>query len=163
MLSFKGQKPRYQGTIVAFRTIATNEGIHGLWRGVGPTVKRAAITTGTQIPSYDHLKHILMNYGIMSEGLRLHMVSSMGAGLAVALVSSPVDVVKTRIMNQKVVCNNGTLYSGAIECLIKTWKTEGFLGLYKGFVPNWLRAGPQTMITFCIYEQLRKKFDIKPI
>ena len=99
----------------------------------------------------------------MSEGLRLHVVSSMGAGLAVALVSSPVDVVKTRIMNQKVVDKNGTLYSSAFECLYKTLRTEGIMGLYKGFLPNWLRAGPQTMITFCIFEQLRKMFDIAPV
>lgn len=163
MFTLKGQKPRYQGTLAAFRTIVENEGIHGLWRGVGPTVKRAAIVTGTQIPAYDHFKHTLINYKIMSEGFRLHMVSAMGAGLAVALVSSPVDVVKTRIMNQKVVGKNGTLYRGAVECLVKTVKTEGIFGLYKGFLPNWLRAGPQTLITFCIFEQLRKIFDISPV
>lgn len=158
-----GEQPRYPSTFSAFKTIAAKEGVKGLWRGVGATVKRAAIVTGTQIPSYDHLKHSLLNYGLMSEGLRLHMVSSMGAGLAVALVSSPVDVIKTRLMNQKVVDKNGTLYRSAFECLGKTLRTEGLTGLYKGLLPNWLRAGPQTMITFCIFEQLRKIFDIAPV
>ena len=158
-----GDQPRYHSTFAAFRSIAANEGIKGLWRGVGATVKRAAVVTGTQIPSYDHFKHSLLNYGVMSEGMPLHMVSSMGAGLAVALVSSPVDVVKTRVMNQKVEGKNGTLYRSAIECLVKTLRTEGLMGLYKGFLPNWMRLGPHTMITFCIFEQLRKLFDINPV
>ena len=116
------------------------------------------------IKQYFFLKSSLFAYIERSKtSFRLHMVSAMGAGLAVALVSSPVDVVKTRIMNQKVVGKNGTLYRGAVECLVKTVKTEGIFGLYKGFLPNWLRAGPQTLITFCIFEQLRKIFDISPV
>jgi hypothetical protein len=30
--------------------------------------------------------------------------------------------------------------------LLQTLKTEGLFGLYKGFVPNWLRIGPHTII-----------------
>jgi hypothetical protein len=37
----------------------------------------------------------------MKEGPALHIVSSMVAGFMAALTTSPVDVVKTRIMNQK--------------------------------------------------------------
>ena len=140
-----------------------HEGVKGLWRGAGATIKRAAVVSGTQIPSYDHIKHSLLNYGVMYEGLQLHMVSSMGAGLAVALISSPVDVVKTRVMNQKILDKHGTKYRSAFECFFKTLRTEGLPGLYKGFLPNWLRLGPHTMITLCIYEQLRKAFHIAPV
>ena len=37
----------------------------------------------------------------MKEGPVLHIVSSMVAGFMAALTTSPIDVVKTRIMNQK--------------------------------------------------------------
>ena len=55
----------------------------------------------SQIPSYDHTKHTVLNTGWMKEGPALHIVSSMVAGFMAALTTSPVDVVKTRIMNQK--------------------------------------------------------------
>ena len=54
-----------------------------------------------QIPAYDHVKHTLLGWGWMKEGVQLHVVSSMIAGFMTALTTSPVDVVKTRVMNQK--------------------------------------------------------------
>eukprot|EP00795_Rhopilema_esculentum_P009542 gene9542-17288_t len=159
-----GQTPRYKSTFDAFAQISRKEGVRGLWRGVGPTVQRAAIITASQIPSYDHTKHALLNNKVMHEGLRLHFVSSMVAGLVCAIVTSPVDVIKTRIMNQKIMAKeNGLLYKSTLDCLYKTLKFEGILGLYKGFIPNWMRIGPHTIITFLIFEQLRKIAGLKPL
>ena len=161
---FLGQTPRYKSTFDAFVKISRKEGVRGLWRGVGPTVQRAAIITASQIPSYDHTKHALLNNKVMHEGLRLHFVSSMVAGLVCAIVTSPVDVIKTRIMNQKIMAKeNGLLYKSTLDCLYKTVKFEGILGLYKGFIPNWMRIGPHTIITFLIFEQLRRFAGLKPL
>ena len=158
-----GQGPRYKGAFDAFIRISQQEGVRGLWRGVGPTVQRAAIITAAQIPSYDHTKHTLLNRKIMHEGIRLHLVASMLAGLVCATVTSPVDVIKTRIMNQSIMGNGGKLYTSTFDCLIKTIRTEGLFGLYKGFIPNWLRIGPHTIITFLIFEQLRLFAGLKPL
>ncbi|KAJ8301792.1 hypothetical protein KUTeg_020779 [Tegillarca granosa] len=156
-----------------------HEGIKGLYTGVGPTVKRAAVLTATQIPCYDHTKHTLLNHELMKEGAPLHVVSSMVAGFITALSTSPIDVVKTRIMNQKsgqlkygltdniplFSLSTGTAnkkYTSAFDCFYKTIAQEGPLGLYKGFNPNWLRIGPHTVIMFFIFEQLRVLIGMDP-
>ncbi|ESP05616.1 hypothetical protein LOTGIDRAFT_208602 [Lottia gigantea] len=157
-----GESLRYPSMRAAFKEIFQKEGIRGLYVGVGPTVKRAAILTATQIPAYDHTKHTLLNSGLMVEGPKLHIVSSMVAGLATALTTSPVDVVKTRIMNQHSTGGQKT-YTSAFDCFFKTIKTEGPLGLYKGFIPNWMRIGPHTIVTFFIFEQLRKGIGMRPV
>ena len=54
-----------------------------------------------QIPAYDHTKHTILNAGWLEEGVPLHVVSSMVAGLMTAFTTSPIDVIKTRMMNQK--------------------------------------------------------------
>lgn len=59
------------------------------------------MTIFRQIPSYDHAKHTILNAELMKEGPALHVISSMIAGFMTALTTSPVDVIKTRIMNQK--------------------------------------------------------------
>lgn len=89
--------------------------------------------------------------------------SSTGAGLAGALASNPIDVVKTRLMNQKKLklTPGGTIgapaiYTSSFHCLVQTYRTEGFLALYKGFIPNWMRLGPWNVIFFIIFEQLKK-------
>ncbi|XP_033746008.1 mitochondrial substrate carrier family protein ucpB-like [Pecten maximus] len=155
-----GETSRYRSTFSAFAEIIRENGMRGLYVGVGPTVKRAAILTATQVPTYDHTKHTILNAGWMTEGAPLHVVSSMVAGFMTALTTSPVDVVKTRVMNQQ---QNNKMYKSAFDCFFKTLRSEGLHGLYKGFIPNWMRIGPHTTIAFFIFEQLRSIVGIDPI
>ena len=61
--------------------IGRDEGVlKGLWRGVGPNVVRATVTTAAQISSYDHSKHFMLEMGWFEEGPRLHFISSVVAG-----------------------------------------------------------------------------------
>ena len=53
-----------------------------------------------QVASYDHAKHLFLNYGIMEEGWPLHVTSSLIAGFFCAAFSAPFDNVKSRVMNQ---------------------------------------------------------------
>jgi hypothetical protein len=41
-------------------------------------------------------------------------------------------------------------------------RAEGLRGLYKGFIPNWIRIGPHTIITFLVYERLRLWSGLRP-
>ena len=86
------------------------------------------------------------------------------AGFVCATTTSPVDLVKARYMNQKFdVFGKGALYNSMWDCLSKTIANEGFRGLYKGWLPNWLRIGPHTIITFVVLEQLRRIAGIAPV
>ncbi|KAH8951355.1 hypothetical protein BDL97_09G023400 [Sphagnum fallax] len=155
---------KYKGPFQAFGSIARTEGLHGLFRGVGPTMQRAAILNAAQIPSYDHTKYALLDSGWMQEGIACHFVSSMTAGLVTAIVMSPIDLIKTRIMQQGVRTGGaGVLYSSTLDCFWKTLRSEGPRGLYKGFIPVWMRIGPHTVITFFFYEQFRRALRIKPV
>ncbi|KAI8897358.1 mitochondrial carrier domain-containing protein [Globomyces pollinis-pini] len=146
------------------RDIVSKEGIPGLYRGVGPTTQRAIIVTAAQLSSYDHSKRLLIDAGHFHEGIMVHFASSMIAGFVCATASSPVDVVKSRYMNQKFTPEGkGLLYSSSYDCMIKTVKAEGPIGLFKGWLPSWLRLGPHTIITFIVLEQLRKVSGVKPM
>jgi hypothetical protein len=46
-----------------------------------------------------------------------------------------------------------------IDCFGKTLKSEGFMALYKGFLPTWSRLGPRGVIIFMTMEFLKKNFD----
>ncbi|PRP79358.1 mitochondrial substrate carrier family protein ucpB-like, partial [Planoprotostelium fungivorum] len=133
---------RYNGLTDAFISIARTEGLKGLWRGWGPTVQRAAIVNAAELSTYDHFKHFLIQKRIVSgDTFSTHLLASLAAGFVATLFSNPIDVMKTRIMNQKVV-NGVPVYTGVVDCLTKTIRSEGFLALYKGFIPNYARLGP---------------------
>ena len=67
---------------------------------MGPTVIRAILLNATKLATYDHIKHTLINFHILPDGYMCHFVSSICAGICIAIVTAPVDIVKTRIMNQ---------------------------------------------------------------
>ncbi|KAF6034843.1 hypothetical protein EB796_006849 [Bugula neritina] len=120
---------RYTGVVSAFREILQTEGVRGLWTGCTPTVCRAMILTATQIPTYDHMKHTLLNHQLMEEGVPLHIVSSMVAGLMCAITTSPVDTIKTRIMNQHKIGGKGLKYNSPLDAARQCLKAEGLKGV----------------------------------
>ncbi|EAX11802.1 solute carrier family 25 member 14 [Homo sapiens] len=128
----------------------------GSLEGVVPTAQRAAIVVGVELPVYDITKKHLILSGMMGDTILTHFVSSFTCGLAGALASNPVDVVRTRMMNQRAIVGHVDLYKGTVDGILKMWKHEGFFALYKGFWPNWLRLGPWNIIFFITYEQLKR-------
>jgi len=165
----KVNTPRYKNTYDAFSTIWQKEGIRGWYKGIVPTTQRAFILSAFFMPSYDHIKHLLIEYHVVKEDNFLtQIIAGMSAGIIVATVTSPIDVVKTRIMNQKAALEKGKpapgpLYKGSWDCIVRTFKAEGFRGFYKGYLPNVMRLGPHTLLSFVTYEQLRKLFGIRPM
>uniref|UniRef100_A0A8B9D619 Solute carrier family 25 member 14 n=1 Tax=Anser cygnoides TaxID=8845 RepID=A0A8B9D619_ANSCY len=146
-IRMQAQGSLFQGGMIgSFIDIYQQEGTRGLWRGVVPTAQRAAIVVGVELPVYDITKKHLILSGLMGDTIFAHFISSFTCGLAGAIASNPVDVVRTRMMNQRAIVGSVELYKGTLDGLVKTWKSEGFFALYKGFWPNWLRLGPWNII-----------------
>ncbi|XP_067007359.1 mitochondrial uncoupling protein Bmcp isoform X2 [Anabrus simplex] len=157
VLGDQGQR----GLIGSFQDVYRHEGLGGLWRGVGPTAQRAAIIAAVELPVYDLCKHHLM--GTFGNHISNHFISSFIASLGSAVASTPVDVIRTRLMNQRKLKSTVTgsslrIYSGSIDCLVHTVKNEGVMALYKGFIPTWFRMGPWNIIFFITYEQLKQLY-----
>ena len=92
-----------------------------------PNIARNAIVNCSELVSYDLIKEAILKYQLLSDNMPCHFVSAFGAGFVTTVIASPVDVVKTRIMNSA----PGT-YSGVINCAVVMGKKEGFKAFYKG-------------------------------
>jgi solute carrier family 25 uncoupling protein 27 len=77
------------------------------------------------------------------------------AGLTAAIMGTPADVVKTRVMNQPTKNGVGIYYKNSFDCLQKTVNNEGFWALYKGFLPIWMRLGPWSLTFWVTFEWIR--------
>ncbi|XP_020784146.1 dicarboxylate carrier SLC25A8-like isoform X2 [Boleophthalmus pectinirostris] len=122
-----GAVKRYDSTISAYKTIARDEGIRGLWK-VYCTVCKC-----------------------LSDNMPCHFTAAFAAGFCTTIVASPVDVVKTRYMNSVL-----GQYTGAINCALTMLLKEGPTAFYKGFVPAFLRLGSWNIVMFVSYEQIKK-------
>ncbi|CAL1285935.1 unnamed protein product [Larinioides sclopetarius] len=148
-----GVAPRYVGTMNAYRTIAVEEGMKGLWKGTLPNVTRNAIVNAAELVCYDLIKEFILNRRLMSDNVPCHFTSAFAAGFCATVVASPVDVVKTRFMNS----HHGQ-YAGAVDCALKMFKEGGLTSFYKGFMPSFMRLGSWNICMFVAFEQLKRLF-----
>uniref|UniRef100_A0A4W4HTZ5 Mitochondrial uncoupling protein 4 n=2 Tax=Electrophorus electricus TaxID=8005 RepID=A0A4W4HTZ5_ELEEL len=157
----EGQPPRVRGVHHAFIKIASEGGLRALWAGWAPNVQRAALVNLGDLTTYDSVKHFLLRNATLQDNCLCHGLASTCSGLVAATMGTPADVVKTRIMNQPWDSNGkGLLYKSSVDCLVQTVKIEGFLSLYKGFLPTWLRMAPWSMTFWLSFEQIRRALGI---
>uniref|UniRef100_H0WLQ1 Uncoupling protein 3 n=1 Tax=Otolemur garnettii TaxID=30611 RepID=H0WLQ1_OTOGA len=142
---------KYGGTMDAYRTIAREEGLRGLWKGTFPNITRNAIVNCAEMVTYDIIKEKLLDYRLFTDNFPCHFVSAFGAGFCATLVASPVDVVKTRYMNSP-----PGQYLSPLDCMLKLVAQEGPTAFYKGFTPSFLRLGSWNVMMFVTYEQLKR-------
>ncbi|CAH1793632.1 unnamed protein product [Owenia fusiformis] len=153
----EGKPPRVKSAWHAFRKILQQGGIKGLWKGWVPNVQRAALVNMGDLATYDSAKHFILRNTQLDDNYITHTLSSACSGMVSASLSTPLDVVKTRIMNQPTdVHSRGLLYKGSVDCLMKTINKEGFFALYKGFIPIWARMAPWSLTFWLSYEEIRR-------
>ncbi|KAM9318506.1 dicarboxylate carrier UCP2-like [Pholidichthys leucotaenia] len=146
-----GSVLRYSSTIDAYRTIARDEGIKGLWKGCLPNIARNAIVNCSEMVTYDIIKELILKYQLMTDNMPCHFTAAFAAGFCTTIVASPVDVVKTRFMNSV-----PGQYSGAMSCALTMLINEGPTAFYKGFTPSFLRLGSWNIVMFMSYEQIKR-------
>ncbi|XP_049850918.1 mitochondrial dicarboxylate carrier-like isoform X2 [Schistocerca gregaria] len=134
--------------------VLREEGLRRLFSGASTATGRAVLMTIGQLSFYDQFKMLLLTYAGMSDNLTTHFLASLSAGAVATTLTQPLDVMKTRAMNAK---------PGEFKSLwhIATYTAKlGPLGFFKGYVPAFIRLGPQTILTFVFLEQLRKNFGV---
>ncbi|KDO26096.1 hypothetical protein SPRG_08457 [Saprolegnia parasitica CBS 223.65] len=151
----------YKGLVDAVGKIHGAEGWRGFLNGLGPNVTRGFIVNAAELGVYDQCKTTLISLGLVKEGgIGATFGSSLVAGLAGALASNPVDVVKTRLMTQP--SGTNALYTSAHHCAYKTFSDEGLKAFYKGFLPNWMRKAPWCVVFFVTYEHAKGSLVVAP-
>ncbi|XP_065169922.1 calcium-binding mitochondrial carrier protein Aralar1 [Atheta coriaria] len=81
------------------------------------------------------------------------------AGAVGATAVYPIDLVKTRMQNQRTGSFVGELmYRNSVDCFKKVIRHEGVFGLYRGLVPQLLGVAPEKAIKLTANDFIRDKF-----
>ena len=86
---------------------------------------------------------------------RTRFVSSLIATVVAVTVSSPFDVLKTRLQVQKDKATNNKIYTQIHESFIKIYRDEGLRGYYRGYKATIVTTPLFHSIYFPVYEKLR--------
>lgn len=83
------------------------------------------------------------------------------AGAFGAFMVYPIDLVKTRMQNQRSTRPGERLYLNSIDCFQKVIKNEGFRGLYSGVLPQLVGVAPEKAIKLTVNDLVRGYFTDK--
>lgn len=139
-------------------TVIRYEGVRALFNGTTMATTRAVLMTVGQLSMYDQIKQILLTKtpeGMLQDNFITHIIASLMAGTTATTLTLPLDVIKTRLMNE----NTGH-YKGSLDVIRSILKDYGPVGFFRGFIPAFVRLAPQTMLTFVFLEELRKNWGV---
>ncbi|ORY29923.1 mitochondrial carrier [Rhizoclosmatium globosum] len=145
----------------ALKTIRQQEGIFALWKGLGPNLVGVVPARAIYFSSYNHGKQFYTSLNGGKETSIVHMLSAATAGMATALCTNPIWLVKTRMQLQNDAAKSGKLanavhYKNSFHCAQQVFRTEGIRGLYKGLSASFLGLSESTL-QFVLYEYFKQQ------
>ncbi|KIP06836.1 hypothetical protein PHLGIDRAFT_128022 [Phlebiopsis gigantea 11061_1 CR5-6] len=131
-----------QSSFSVARLVLSREGLRGFYRGFGITVMREIPFTSLQFPMYELLKtHYARQAGRKPHAHEAAVCGSISGGIAAA-ATTPLDVLKTRVMLDMRDASKGAMPS-VLNRFKQIYHGEGISALFAGVVPRtmWISAG----------------------
>jgi hypothetical protein len=169
----------YRGAFHCLRhTIETN-GVQGLYKGISAPLLGSMAENAVLFFMYSHFKRWIAlasggtdpilaskradqqqqqydgttDYNDNDMSLLQLSFAGAGAGFGAAFVLTPFELVKCRLQVQNSLSSGFRAYSGPIDVIVQTVKTEGIIkGLYRGHLSTLLREIPGNFVWYGTYE-----------
>ncbi|XP_060239810.1 mitochondrial S-adenosylmethionine carrier protein isoform X1 [Meriones unguiculatus] len=157
-------------TLQIFYTILSEEGIQGLYRGYKSTVLREVTQllllqsqtidrlwlipfSLVQFPLWESLKALWSwRQGHVVDSWQSAVCGAFAGGFA-AVVTTPLDVAKTRIMLAK--AGSSTAVGNVLSAMHGVWRSQGLAGLFAGVFPRMAAISMGGFIFLGAYDQTR--------
>jgi solute carrier family 25 carnitine/acylcarnitine transporter 20/29 len=133
------------------KNIWKNEGICGIYRGLGITLLRDAPALGFYFGTYEYMREKLHPgcRETCEENMSTVFIAGGFAGMSSWLFNYPTDVIKTRLQAQT---SSSMKYKGILDCTLKIIKEEGSIVLWRGLGATLVRAFVMNSAIFPVYQ-----------
>ncbi|KAK4439963.1 Mitochondrial arginine transporter BAC1 [Sesamum alatum] len=149
---------KYKNGLHCTARILKTEGVKGLYCGATSSFLGMAFESSLSFGIYSQSKKLLQGEIRNEKPQPLAIVPSGAfAGAIISLILCPSELIKCRMQVQGVDSSlpSSSRYSGPIDCALRTVKTEGITGIFRGGVTTLLRESIGNAIFFSIYEHVR--------
>lgn len=149
------------------RQILQREGPRALYRGLTPSLVGVVPYAGIDLTVYETLKNTYQTHVSQEPSWLVPLACGTVSSTCGQLVSYPLSLVRTRLQAQTapVAGRKGetAVATGMIDMLSNIYWSEGVRGLYRGFLPNFLKAIPAVSIGYLVYERLKLFLRVETI
>ncbi|XP_044976028.1 nicotinamide adenine dinucleotide transporter 2, mitochondrial-like isoform X1 [Hordeum vulgare subsp. vulgare] len=150
-----GTAPPGRIIISGLQHILKTEGLPGLYRGLSPTIVALYPTWAVTFSVYNYVRGLLRSQDAKNGELSIqeNILAASCAGIATAVATNPLWVVKTRLQTQGM--RPGVVpYTSILSALRRIAAEEGLRGLYSGLLPS-LAGVTHVAIQFPVYEKAK--------
>lgn len=121
------------GLTASLSRIYTEEGISGLYKGVGPALVTVPLFWGVYWPLYDRLKHYYSENNPNLSPHATNLFSAVSAGAVGDVITNPFWVTRTRMQTLALHSNVNISQDISMFGMMRIiYSEEGFLAFYKG-------------------------------
>ncbi|ETN46070.1 uncharacterized protein HMPREF1541_00254 [Cyphellophora europaea CBS 101466] len=157
---FQTSKQLYRGIFGTGSVIWKEEGLRGMYRGLGPMLMGYLPTWAVYLTVYENTRDYY--YDQCGSWWVARCYSSLTAGACSTVLTNPIWVIKTRLMSQS---TRGTTdgmrapwhYTSTLDAARKMYRAEGMRAFYSGLTPALLGL-THVAVQFPLYEWFKMKF-----
>jgi ornithine carrier protein len=133
--------------------ILKKEGVRGFYRGLPTPMVGSVMENIVLFVAYGKIQKLIQ--GDSDKPLTISQLALSGAiaGSAVSAILTPVELIKCKIQM------HASLYKGTFDCIVKTIRSTGLLGLYKGHAATFARESFGGAAWFGVYEYSCRKLS----
>jgi len=142
--------PKYASLIGGVRTVLAEQGVRGLFVGLGPTAVRQGSAQAIRFALYDEVKGLIVAKDKKPTAMQ-SLAAGMVTGTISALINQPIDTAKSKMQAQT---KGDNKYTSTINCLTTCLKEDGIKSWYRGAAPRVLRLTIGQGIIFSAQEHI---------
>ncbi|KAK4796544.1 hypothetical protein SAY86_028870 [Trapa natans] len=146
----------YRGLFHAFHTIYKEEGLFGLYKGLGPTLLGVAPTIAISFSVYEGLRSFWLSRRPNDSSVMVSLACGSLSGITSSTAIFPIDLVRRRMQLEGAGGQAPVYKTGLIGTFRHIIQAEGLPGLYRGILPEYCKVVPGVGILFMTNETLKR-------
>ncbi|KAA3478015.1 mitochondrial arginine transporter BAC1-like [Gossypium australe] len=153
---------KYRNGLHCTVRILATEGVRGLYKGATSSFIGVAFESSLVFGIYSHTKKLLQG-GVQSSGPQPQVIipSAAFGGAIISFVLCPSELVKAELLQCRMQVQGADSvpklgsYSSPLDCAVKTIKSDGVTGMFRGGSTTLLRESVGNAVFFSVYEYVR--------
>uniref|UniRef100_A0A7N6BS29 EF-hand domain-containing protein n=1 Tax=Anabas testudineus TaxID=64144 RepID=A0A7N6BS29_ANATE len=153
---------QYSGMFDCAKKILKKEGVKAFYKGYVPNILGIIPYAGIDLAVYESLKNLwLSRYAkdTANPGVLVLLGCGTISSTCGQLASYPLALIRTRMQAQASL--EGSEQQPMGRMVKKIVEKEGFFGLYRGILPNFMKVIPAVSISYVVYEYMRSGLGIQ--
>ncbi|CAA7406382.1 unnamed protein product [Spirodela intermedia] len=145
----------YRGITHALYAICRDEGVRGLYKGLGATLLGVGPSIAISFSVYEKLRSVWQLERPSDNVALVSLACGSLSGIASSTVTFPLDLVRRRMQLEGVAGRARVYDKGLFAAFRDIVQSEGLRGLYRGILPEYYKVVPSVGIVFLTYESLK--------